>query len=183
VSLRTGAVPRIYAGALFELARELGELGARLEEARVLLEVLRGDTELQGAISSPKIESSRKTAFVREVFGDRFSHDLLHLVLLLIEKNRQAILPAVLEAFIELCEEEEGRLTARVTSAVPLAREEAEGLARGLSGSVGKRVVLEETTDPALIGGAVLRFGDFLVDGSLRTRIRELRERLLTPSE
>jgi len=183
VSTRTGALARIWAGALFELARESGELEGRREEVGALLEATKKEGGFLAAISSPKVTAVRKTAFVRAVLGDRFSRDIRSLVLLMIEKNRQAILPAVLEAFLERCEEEEGDLRARVTTAVPLRRQEATDLAAGLSRSTGKQVVLEETADETLLGGAVLRFGDFLVDGSLRTRIRELRERLLVSSE
>jgi F-type H+-transporting ATPase subunit delta len=178
-----GALARIYAAALFELAREREELAERREEVTVLLQALREDIGFQQVIASPMVEAARKSALVRGVFADRFSRDLRNLVLLLIEKNRQAALPSILEAFLEICDEEEGDLPARVTTAVPLEREEAENLARGLSESVGKKVVLEESTDKTLLGGAVLRFGDFLVDGSLRTRIRELREKLVVSSE
>ncbi|MFH1682106.1 MAG: ATP synthase F1 subunit delta [Candidatus Eisenbacteria bacterium] len=181
MSLGGGPLPRIYAGALFELARDAGALEERLGEARALLEILGMEPRFQEALASPRLETARKNEFVREVFGDRFSRDLRSLVLLLIEKGRQLLLREILEAFIELSEAERGRLRARVATAAPLTEEESSGLAEGLSRSVGKQVFLEKEVTAELLGGAVLRFGDYLVDGSLRRRIRELRETLLAP--
>jgi len=178
-----GALPRIYANALFQLAREADVLDERLYEVRALLDVFAERPGFRRVIESPKVKHERKVALVGDVFGDRFSRDLRNLVLLLIEKSRQYILTAVLEAFVELCDEEMGRLPARLTTAVPIRPEDGGRLVADLSKKVGKEIVLAEEVDPSLLGGAVLRFGDFLVDGSLKTRVRNMREELLKPSE
>jgi F-type H+-transporting ATPase subunit delta len=179
----SGPLPRIYAGALFDLASEADAAAERRSEVEVLLDVLRSEESLGAALNSPKIEAARKAELVRSTLGGRLSRELVNLVLLLIQKNRQALLPAILEEFIGLYEEEEGRLRGRVTTAVPLERGEAERLVRGLSESVGKDVVLEEVVDPGILGGAVLRLGDVLVDGSVRARLRALKDRLRAAPE
>lgn len=178
-----GALARIYAGALFELATEKHAEDERLGEVRALLAAFESKPDIRPIIESPKIEGARKAALVREVLGDRFSSDLRNLVLLLIEKNRPSLLTAILESFEELCDEEKGRLQARVTTAVPLENVEAELLSRGLSDKLRMDIVLDRRVDPEILGGAVLRFGDSLVDGSLRRRLEHLRDDLLAPSE
>lgn len=176
-----GPLLRVYAGALFELAREKGELEERKAEAELLLDVLDREKRIGRVLVSPRVTASRKTSFVREVFGDHFSRDLRSFVLLLVEKNRQVFLREMLGTFVELCEEEKGDLRGRVTTAAPLAEEDAAALVEELSRRAGRRVILEKTVDPQLLGGGVLRIGDILADGSLRRRIRELRLRLLAP--
>ncbi|MFH1277099.1 MAG: ATP synthase F1 subunit delta [Candidatus Eisenbacteria bacterium] len=178
-----GALARVYADALFELAAEKHAVDERLDEVRTLLAVFAGRPGLRPVLESPKIDGARKAAMVRDVFGDRFSRDLLNLVLLLIEKNRPSLLTAILESFEDRCDEESGRLQARVTTAVPLENAEAELLSRGLSDKTRMEIVLDRRVDPEVLGGAVLRFGDFIVDGSLKRRLERLRDDLLTPSE
>lgn len=178
-----GALARVYANALFELAMEKNALDERLDEVRTLLAVFAGKPGLRPIIESPQVDDERKAALVRDVFGDRFSRDLRNLVLLLIEKNRPHLLTAILGAFEDRCDEEKGRLQARVTTAVPLENAEAELLSRGLSEKTRMEIVLDRRVDPEILGGAVLRFGDYIVDGSLRHRIERLRDDLLTPSE
>jgi F-type H+-transporting ATPase subunit delta len=178
-----GALARIYATALFELAEERNTLDERAGEVRTLFDVLSAKPGFRPVIESPMVETERKNALVRDVLGDRFSRDLRNLVLLLVDKNRQHLLMAVLETFLELYDESKGMLKATLTTAVPLAEGEADRLSAGLSEKVGKRILLGENVDPGILGGAVLRFGDYIVDGSLRSRIDKLRDELLTPSE
>ena len=89
----------------------------------------------------------------------------------------------MLNAFLDLYEEEKGRLKVMISTAVPLTKEEANRLGAGLSEKIHKEVVLVSETDPDLLGGAVVRYDDYVIDGSLRARIRQLREELLAPSE
>ncbi len=182
--MNAGAGPllRVYAGALFELAREAGKLEERKAEAQLFLDALDRERRIGKILVSPRVTAARKTAFIHEVLGDLFSRDLRSFVLLLVEKNRQVFLREMLETFVELCEEELGDLRGRVSTAVPLAEEDAAVLAEELSRRAGRRVLLEKTVDPRLLGGAVLRIGDRLADGSLRRRIGELRRRLLASS-
>jgi len=183
VSEAGGALARIYATALFQLAVEKGDLDERLDEAKALLEVLRAEVGFCAVLDSPKVDDARKADLVRSVFAGRFSKDLCNLVLLLIEKSRQFFLDPILESFVEMCDEARGRLRAKITTAVPLEGEEAGRLAGGLSGKVGREISLETEVKSAILGGAVLRFADYIVDGSLRTRIENLKTELLGAPE
>ncbi len=180
---QAGALPRVYADALFQLAKEQNALDERAGEVKVLLEALRDQPRFREILESPKVEIRRKTEFVRAVIDERFDRSLRNLVLLLIEKNRQHHLLAVLEAFVVFHDEEKGRLKAVVTTAVPLSKEASDRLAGDLSDKVGKEILLEEKVDPGIIAGAVLRFGGYIVDGGMRSRLEKMKEDLLTPSE
>jgi len=180
---QAGVLPRIYAGALFQIAKEQDALDGRAGEVKALLEALREQPRFCEILESPNVEIRRKNEFVRAVIDERFDRSLRNLVLLLIEKNRQNLLLAILGAFVAFHDEEMGRLKAEVTTAVPLPKEASDRLAGDLSDKVGKKILLEEKVDPGIIAGAVLRFGDYIVDGSMRTRFEKMKEDLLTPSE
>jgi len=179
----SGAIARTYGGALFQIAREEEALDRTREEVDLLLEVMEKTPAFRAVLESPRIPQEEKKSLVRSVLADPFSRSLRSLVLLLIEKNRQMLLPAVLRAFGDLHDEERGRYRGGVRSAVPLTEEEAEGLAAALSKMVGGEVFLERTLEPELIGGAVVRLGDVIVDGSVRRRFERLREELLSGEE
>lgn len=103
----------------------------------------------------------------------------LNLLRLLRRKGRLALGPSINSYFIELWDEHRGIERAVVRTAVPLSDAEREAIAAQLAQASGKQVQLESEVDPSLIGGAVIRIGDRLIDGSTRTRLRGLRERLV----
>ncbi len=178
-----GAVSRVYATALFELAQEKGTLEERLEEVQVLLEVLNREEKLRDILESPKVDSNEKEGLLRTIMGDEVSADLRNLVVLLLRKNRHFFMRGILEVFIELHQESVGRIRAMVTTAVPLEEDMAARLADGLASRTNKEVVLDRNVDAGLMGGVILRYGDYIVDGSLRTRIRKMKESLLETSD
>ena len=95
--------------------------------------------------------------------------------LLLVNANRAAILPDVRDALRELVERAAGRVEAEVTSARPLETEETDQLRAALSDRLGADVTLKLEVDPELLGGAIARVGDLLIDGSVRNQLRALR--------
>ena len=102
----------------------------------------------------------------------------LNLAKLLVAKGRFRLIEQVREEFQRLWDEERGIVHVQAITAVPLSREEREAMAGGLASATGRQVVLEEAVDPAILGGAVLRIGDRLIDGSPRTRLQTLRHLL-----
>ena len=183
MSIAGGAVARVYATALFERAQEQNALEERLKEVEFLLEVLDREKKLRDVLESPKVNSKEKESLLQTVLGEDVSADLLNLVILLVRKNRHFFTRGILETFIELYQESKGRIRATVTTAVPLEEDMAVRLAEGLASRTSKEIVLDRNVDAGLMGGAVLRYGDYIVDGSLRTKIRKMKESLLEPSD
>lgn len=178
-----GAISRVYATALFELAEDGGALEERVEEVRFLLDVLDREEKLRNVLESPKIDAGKKEKLLRQILGEEISRDLRRLMILLVRKNRQFFAKDILEAFVELYRESKGRIRAKVTTAVPLEEETAARLAEGLASRTGKEITLDRKVDADLMGGVVVRFGDYIVDGSLKTRIRKMKESLLETSD
>jgi F-type H+-transporting ATPase subunit delta len=99
----------------------------------------------------------------------------LNLFRLLRRKSRLGLGPSINSYFRELWDEERGIERAVVRTAVELSGDQRDSIAARLSTATGKQVQLEAEVDPSLLGGAVVRVGDRLIDGSTRTRLRSLR--------
>jgi F-type H+-transporting ATPase subunit delta len=103
---------------------------------------------------------------------------VLNLAKLLVSKGRSRDARAVAEAFGRMADEHEGIVHATVTTALPLGAAQLGAIESRLSVSLGMRVSATAVVDAAIIGGVVVRVGDRLVDGSVRTRLRRLRREL-----
>jgi len=177
-----GSIVRRYTKALFDVSMRqqiLDEVRADLDGLR---SVMRRSPQLSRVLRAPTIPATDKRQLVRSVFGGRMNELTLRFLEMVISKEREEILSDVPAAFEHLAYQMLNLQPVSVTSAVPLSAAEREQLAAALGRRTGKRIELHERVDPALMGGAVVRLGDTVIDGSVRGQLRRLRDRLLTPS-
>jgi len=177
--MSTGTLARRYARALLELATEQ-RLVERVAKDLAELSAMWSDSpELRELFQNPKFEAAIKKAALTEVITRAGVSPLVrNAVLYLADKNRIAALPHIAAAFTELSERATGAVRAEVTSAAPLPESYYLQLQRTLEQTTGKRVAIERKTDPSLIAGVVTKLGDFVFDGSVRTRLADLKESL-----
>ncbi len=178
---RIPSTARHYAKALVELAEEEGSYPRWGERLELLLRLVE-ETDLGRALASPEYSTLQRrelaTAVLAQVEGaDRPAGNLL---LLLINSRRTRMLPQIRAAYLDLVERREGRVSATVTTAVPLTLEQLERFGRELSRRAGRQVEISSRVEGDLLGGAVVRVGDKVFDASLRTRLQQLRSRMLT---
>lgn len=169
------AAARRYAQAAFDLARERGEVSRWRSDLADIATVL-VDSQLAPILADPKIPLEQRFAALERVL--EVSPLALNLAKLLVQKGRSLDARAVAEAFNRLADEFEGIAHAQVTTAVPLSEERLQEIARRIGEQLGKQVVATNRVDPGIIGGAVIRVGDRLIDGSIRTRLKALRREL-----
>lgn len=170
------ASARRYAQAIFELARERGELSLWLGDLGRLAEIL-GDREVQAFLENPKIGFSQK----RQILDQHLAglHPLArNLAYLLVVKGRVPLAPALREEYQRYLDAHEGIEPAEVVTAVPLSEGEQQGVAGRLRQITGKELRLSIAVDPDILGGLVARVGGRVLDGSTRSRLRALRENL-----
>ena len=141
------------------------------------LEGLTGSSGYVAALQSDGMTDENFQTIVRRVYPEA-NQKQLNLFRLLRRKNRLALGPSIAAFFREMVDEERGVVRAAVTSAVELDDERRQSLIGRLQEQTGKQVVIEERVDPGLLGGIIVRIGDRLVDGSARTRLRQLKARL-----
>ena len=166
-------IARPYARAAFEYAHAAGQLaawGEILGRASLVL----ADERVQPLIGNPHITRADLVAFVVELAGASDNEHATNLVRLLADNGRLALLPEIAAQYAALRAEVENTIDVTVTSALPLTAEQSEKLQQALTRLLRRTVRLSATVDPSLIGGAIVRAGDFVVDGSLRGRVERL---------
>jgi len=170
-------VARRYALALFKSAN--GKLDDYFSEAKELLALWQAEPNFPRLLLAPHLLTEEKRAFLERFFTGRVEPVWLGFFTLLIDKGRIGAFPQIAENFILMAEEAKGIVRARVQTALPLSSREAENLKTKLEKKTGKQVLILPEVKPELLGGMVVILKDQIVDGSVRQRLRELREQLL----
>jgi F-type H+-transporting ATPase subunit delta len=178
-------VARPYAQAIFEIARDSGQLAAWSESLAVAGELLQ-DRDLVEYLGNPGFSNARRLEFLAGLFDKAGSERLAggdargtNFLKLLLENDRVAVLPEISGHFDRLKAEVENSVDAVVTSAVALSQEQLEQVAASLRERLGRDVRITTEIDETLIGGAVIRAGDVVIDGSLRARLEGLANALV----
>jgi F-type H+-transporting ATPase subunit delta len=174
------AVARRYARALFDLAQEKGVLEQVAGELELVAKIIETDGYLRAVMNDVLISPTQKHNLVEKVFGGKVSALVLNFLFLVVRKRREANIPEMSRAFQDLANEARGVVEVEVRSAIELPEETVKALEGKLVAKLGKRVKFQTQVAPELIGGLVVRVGDTLMDGSIRTRLRRMRERLVS---
>jgi F-type H+-transporting ATPase subunit delta len=174
------AVDRIeaYARALVEVARAEGMLVDVEDDLFRFARVFEGSDDLRQALTDPAIPPTRRVAVVEELMGAKTLQLSAALAGLVVAAGRASDLPAVVDRFVALAAEERSRELAEVRTAVALTDEQVARLADALSQATGKQVEVKVIVDDRVMGGVVARVGDVVIDGTVRHRIEQLKERL-----
>lgn len=172
-------VARRYAQALYEEAEAAGHTAAVDEDVAFIHASMKEAHDLAVALSSPVIPREKKLNVVRALFGERVRPLTLRFLELIVDKGREESIGAILQAYRDLRDRQEGIVEAHARTAQPLGETERAHLVEAIERMTGKRVRLDVTRDPALIGGVVIRVGDTVYDGSVRHQLASLREQLV----
>jgi F-type H+-transporting ATPase subunit delta len=175
--LRTTASRR-YAEAAFELAIRDDAVDAWADDLTKAAQLV-GDQRVARIVDNPSRPFADRRDILDKLLNKRISPPARRLVALLAERGRLDLLPDIADEYNELLKRRRGIVTAIVTSAVPLTKEESQALEERLRAMTGATVELQPQIDEGLIGGLTVRIGDRLLDGSVRGRLERLRDRLI----
>ncbi len=168
------AVAARYAKGFFLFTERRGETARALAELQALLAVLAPGSAAERFLASPIVLPAEKRKALERILGGRVQPGVLFFLDLLLRKKRMNEFPVVVTEFEALVERSQGVQRAEVVSAVPLESAERERLHRALERLTSGRVKLEAAVDPELLGGALVRIGDRLIDRSARTLLRSM---------
>lgn len=168
---------RPYARAVFETARAQGALPA-WSDMLALAACVVDDPQFAAFLGNPRFGAGDVARLLIEMLGERLTGDGRNLIRVLAENRRLPALPAIAKLYGHYRAEAEGTLDARLTSARPVADAERERIAAALAKRLGRRINLECRIDERLLGGAVVRAGDLVIDGSVRGKLDQLGVRL-----
>ena len=175
---RPTSAARRYAEAVMEIARRDGTLDAWLLDLRTAAATVSHPDAVR-TVDNPAVPLAARREILAALLGDRISSSALNLVLLLGERGRLAVLPALTREYARLLDRERGVVAATVTTAMPLSADELAAITDRLRAMTGSEVDVTTQVDPALIGGLTVRVGDRLIDASVRGRLVRLRDSLV----
>jgi len=176
-------VGEIYASALVGAAEVSGQTVAVLDELDAIVdEVFAQFPKLEMVLGSLLVSHEEKVSLLDRVFAPQISRLLLNFLKVVSRHGRLDCLRAIRQQARRLYEELQGNVRVRVTTATAVDTKQIEQIATSLGVSLGKRPILENIVDPALIGGAVLRIGDTVYDGSVAHQLQSIRQQMIDRS-
>jgi hypothetical protein len=167
-------IAEVYARALFEVAQEKGGIDSVRAELGEFDDALKANPEVKLFFTSPEFSTEEKKDGLRKsVEGG--SPEVMNFLEALLERHRMPAIHRIRERFDEMWRKESKILPVTLTSAVALDPSTVAHLKEQIGAQTGSQVLLEETVDPDIIGGIVVRVGNQILDASIRTRLEQLR--------
>ncbi|MFT3906634.1 MAG: F0F1 ATP synthase subunit delta [Steroidobacteraceae bacterium] len=164
---------RPYARAAFEAASGANALASWDEFLRVAATAV-ADERVHPLVGSPLVPAARLVAFIASLAGSNAGVGQQNFLKLLAENRRLTLLPEIAAQFAVLRAEAEGQADVEVQTALELDADQLGKLGAALTQRLQRKVRLTQKIDPTLIGGAIVRHGDLVFDGSLRGRLERL---------
>ena len=169
-----------YSRALFEVAKEAGDLEKIETDIKIFKSLLESSLELKNFLSNPT-QSINNQNNVNDLLSKKFSFskNLKNFFSLLIEKRRIFFVSKIIDSFLKLCSRKRGELKASLISSKELSESELENISKDLSSSIGSIIKFNYKTDKELIGGLKLQLGSYMIDTSIKNRLKKIEERML----
>lgn len=171
-------VVRRYGATLLETADETGVTAAVQRDVERLLATVGQSDELSEFLANPLVDSQAQAEALRQLFSGKVEALTLNFLRLMAVRGRASIIGAALGSFLDQVAERAGIINAEVRSAVALSTEQCQFLQAQLERHSGRKVRLDVQVDTRLRGGAVVRLGDTVFDGSVNTYLAHLQARL-----
>ena len=168
-----------YAEALLMTAEELHVLKDVNNDLTIIQHILRESREFQLFLKSPVIKKEKKQEVIKAAFGSLVHSLTFQFLFLLMEKEREDVLPSVIESFFRLQDEMLGIIHVHITTARELSQQQAVQLKQRFEAYSKKKVQIDQSFDKQIIGGFIARIGDTVFDGSVKQQLELLRKRLV----
>ncbi len=164
-----------YAAALFAVARSEGDLADVEDELFRFARLLESNDDLRTTLTDASLPVSRRQQIVEDLLGGKANPITTALVSMVVGAGRSRDLPAIINELVRISAAEGNKELAEVRSAVALTDDQKARLAEALGKATGKQVELKVVLDPTVLGGVVAQVGDTVIDGSIKTRLEQLK--------
>ncbi|MEO0367478.1 MAG: F0F1 ATP synthase subunit delta [Pseudomonadota bacterium] len=172
------SIARPYAKAIFALAKESSDYEPWVQGLDSLATVT-ADQTFEQVVADPKINTTQVTDLLLELVKDQLPKGGDNLVRLLVKNNRTSVVSDISAQFQALVAKEQATVNAEVITAFGLSDQQRKDLAAALQQRLGVKVTLEEQIDESLVGGAIVKAGDLVIDGSAQGRLEKLTTALM----
>ena len=165
-----------YAAAILEFAKAEGQLETIGDELFSIARIFESSSELRDSLSDPRLPIERKQGIISDLLETRASALTVNLINFIVGAGKARELPAIADRLVQRASEARDAVVAEVRSAVELDSATVSKLEAKLGEATGKKVEAKVVVDPEILGGIVARVGDVVIDGSVRGRLRDLRD-------
>jgi len=177
--MREPTIAKNYAEALLALATKARDIEGWGRMLDAIADAMGRDVHLRRFLESPRVDAAKKNEILGKAFANTLPPVFVKYLQAVVRRRRQMVIPAIAIEYRLLVDQVVGRVHANVTIARDADEAERAVIAQQLSDVLGKEVVPHVTVDPDIIGGIVVRVGDRVMDGSVRRRLANLRQRML----
>lgn len=174
----TGRVGKVYSEAVFELAKEQGIADTVKEELDALAEIFASTPDLGKFLTVPTVTIEEKLGVIEKAFKGKISDTSYNLLCVTAENGRAALIPEIAEDYKERWYELKNIAEVKVTTSIPLSDTLRIKLKSKLESVMKKTVILTEKTDPSIMGGIILSYGNTMTDGSVRSKLDALQKQI-----
>jgi F-type H+-transporting ATPase subunit delta len=164
-----------YAESMLGIARAEGTLDEVSDELFRFARALDGSDELRNALTDPHLPASRRQQIVEDLLGGKATPTSVSLISMAVGAGRAKDLSAIIDSLVSRSAEEADKAVAEVRSAVELTDDQRTRLAAAIQKATGKAVDVKVIIDPTVLGGIVTTVGDTVIDGSVKTRLEQLK--------
>ena len=164
-----------YAKAMFDIAQSEGEAGVIGDELFRFARALEGSDELRTALTDPHLPAGRRQQIIEDLLGGKARPMTVALVGFAVGTGRARDLPKIIDSLVSMSAAEADKAVAEVRSAIELTADQRERLAAAIGSATGKQVEVKVVVDPSVLGGIVTTVGDTVIDGSIRSRLEQLK--------
>ena len=169
-----------YSRALFEAVKDSNELDKTEDDVKNLKSILNSSSELKKFLKNPTQKITNQNNVINILAENLlFSKNLKNFLLLLIEKRRIFFVDKILESFLRLCLNKRGEIKASLISSKELSKDELEAISKDISQSMGSIIKFDYKFDKELIGGLKLQLGSFMIDTSLKNKLKKYEQAML----
>ena len=169
-----------YSRALYEVSKEAGNLEKTEADVKNFINLFESSSEIKNFIQNPThvIETQNKVLNILSEKLD-FTKNLKNFLLLLVKKKRIFFVKKIINNFLKLCSKNRGEIKASLISSKELSPNELENIAKELSTSMGSTIKFDYKVDQSLIGGLKLQLGSFMIDTSIKNKLKKYEQRML----
>ena len=169
-----------YSRALFEVSKEAGELEKVESDIKNFQLLLNSSKEIKNFIKDPTQNFGQQINMINFLSEKlRFSKNLKNFFLLLIDKRRIFFIEKITESFLRLCSQKRGEIKASLISSKELSESELKIISKDLSNSIGSNLKFDYKVDKELIGGLKLQLGSFMIDTSIKNKLKKYEQAML----
>ncbi len=169
-------VQQRYAGAFYEVAKELQKEDEFLNELKFIAGVFTENADFMKVLKAPMISKDEKKSLIEKVFSDKLSEPTFNFLKILVDKSRMAAFPQIVEEFKNLLNTARNIKEVTAITAVPLSEDLKTALTAKLKAITGSEIVLNHFVDSTLIGGILIKIGNEQIDGSVKSRLERLKQ-------